>query len=189
MINPQNLPKPAKTRHISNEKQAQAIELLLSGRSDADIAGIVGVSRQTVGQWRLHDPAFQSRLDERRRELWGPYVDRLDALMPAVLETIERHLSFSDNLKLAMQLVDMLGLGTACRANVSLSPPEPRPPWQPNPHVPQSRARRTDIDGHQRIEQSLDVVHQLAQSPLSETEVVDRFVGGHFPRPPALDDR
>ena len=41
-----------------NQKQLNAIELLLQGGTDSEVAEAVGVSRQTVNEWKNHDPNF-----------------------------------------------------------------------------------------------------------------------------------
>lgn len=54
--------KPDKTRQLSQE-QMNAIEHLLQGRSDRAAAEAVGVSRQTVWEWRNRDPLFIAELN------------------------------------------------------------------------------------------------------------------------------
>ena len=54
--------KPDKTRQLSLE-QMNAIEHLLRGRSDRAVAEAVGVSRQTVWEWRNRDPLFIAELN------------------------------------------------------------------------------------------------------------------------------
>lgn len=54
--------KPDKSRQLSVQ-QLNAVELLILGKSDREVAEQVGVTRQTVSGWRLHDPFFQAELN------------------------------------------------------------------------------------------------------------------------------
>ena len=71
--------KPDKTRQLSIE-QANAIEHLLQGQSDRAVAEAVGVSRQTVSEWRNHDPLFIAELNRQRSEMWREARERMKAL-------------------------------------------------------------------------------------------------------------
>ena len=61
--------KPDKTRQELSIEQLNAIDLLATGKSDREVAEVVGVSRQTVCAWRLYDPYFRAELNKRRNEL------------------------------------------------------------------------------------------------------------------------
>lgn len=43
-------------------RQLDALDLILSGKRDAQVAEAVGVTRQTVNEWRRHHPAFRAAL-------------------------------------------------------------------------------------------------------------------------------
>jgi len=47
-------------------EQDHAINLLLQGKNDREVAEAVNVSRQTVNQWRNHDSVFMGELNARR---------------------------------------------------------------------------------------------------------------------------
>ena len=51
------------------EKQQQAIQLLLVGQTDQRAAEAVGVTRQTVNQWKNQDPGFMARMNQEKGEL------------------------------------------------------------------------------------------------------------------------
>lgn len=57
-----------------NEKQENAIELILQGMNDSQVAAQVGVSRQWVNTWRNHDEAFIQALHVILNEVkdWSP---------------------------------------------------------------------------------------------------------------------
>jgi lipopolysaccharide biosynthesis regulator YciM len=61
--------KPDKIRQLSIE-HANAIEHLLQGQSDRVVSEAVGVSRQTVSEWKNHDPLFIAELNRQRSEMW-----------------------------------------------------------------------------------------------------------------------
>ena len=50
--------KVDKTRQLSIEQQ-NAIDLLVQGKSDRETAEAIGVSRQTVNNWRNNDPVIR----------------------------------------------------------------------------------------------------------------------------------
>lgn len=79
--------KPDKTRQLSQE-QMNAIEHLLQGRSDRAAAEAVGVSRQTVWEWRNHDPLFIADLNRQRYEMWKEAHERLKSLANRALDVL-----------------------------------------------------------------------------------------------------
>ncbi len=44
-------------------KQRQAIDLIATGKNDTEVAGIIGVGRDTVCRWRNHNPDFKRVLE------------------------------------------------------------------------------------------------------------------------------
>ena len=52
-----------KTRQLSIEQQ-NAIDLLVQGKSDRETAEAIGVSRQTVNNWRNNDTVFIAELNK-----------------------------------------------------------------------------------------------------------------------------
>jgi len=87
--------KPDKTRQLSQE-QMNALEHLLQGRSDRATAEAVGVSRQTVSEWRNHDPLFIAELNRQRSELWNEARERLKSLANRALDVVEQQLGSGD---------------------------------------------------------------------------------------------
>ena len=105
--------KPDKTRQLSIEQQ-NAIDLLVIGKTDQEVAAAVRVSRQTICAWRLHHPNFQAELNKRRHAVWGVAADKLRNLLLKALDIIEgeleSNLAGDTRLKLAFDLVKMAGL-------------------------------------------------------------------------------
>jgi hypothetical protein len=87
--------KPDKIRQLSIE-QANAIEHLLQGQSDRAVAETVGLSRQTVSEWKNHDPLFIAELNRQRSEMWREARERMKALANRALDVVEVQLGSSD---------------------------------------------------------------------------------------------
>src|SRR5262245_42807538 len=100
-----------KRLHGLTVEQQNAVDLLVTGRTDAEAADAVGVHRVTITRWRLHDAHFQAALNRRRQEVWGESLDRLRALVPQALAVLEERLaSETDGLRAAIQIVRLAGL-------------------------------------------------------------------------------
>jgi hypothetical protein len=87
--------KQDKTRQLSIE-QANALEHLLQGQSDRAAAEAVGVARQTIWEWRNHDPLFIAELNRQKSEMWTEARERLKSLANRALDTIEQQLDSGD---------------------------------------------------------------------------------------------
>ncbi|MCK9570556.1 phBC6A51 family helix-turn-helix protein [Candidatus Pacearchaeota archaeon] len=87
--------KPDKNRQLSIE-QANALEHLLQGQSDRAVAEAVGVARQTIWEWRNHDPLFIAELNRQRFEMWTEARERLKSLANHALDVVELHLGSGD---------------------------------------------------------------------------------------------
>ena len=68
------------TRQL-NDKQSNAISLLVVGKTDTETAEAVGVARQTVNGWRHHNAEFVAELNYRRHELWYAQTELLRGLI------------------------------------------------------------------------------------------------------------
>lgn len=91
--------KADKTRQL-NIEQENAIDLLLQGKSDREAAETVGVSRQTVTEWRNHNAIFVAELNRRRHEVWGSQTARLRLLVSQAVDVLEEDLQNDQHLKL-----------------------------------------------------------------------------------------
>jgi hypothetical protein len=61
--------------------QYRAIELLLGGATDGEVAAAVGVRRETVWSWRRESPVFMATLERRHAEVWGSAGEKLRSLL------------------------------------------------------------------------------------------------------------
>ena len=110
--------KPDKTRQLSIE-QANAIEYLLQGQSDRAVAEAVGVSRQTVCDWRNNDPFFIAELNWQRVVLWREARERLKSLANRALDVVELQLD-SDDPKDALAAAKYVLQGTRLLGDTDL---------------------------------------------------------------------
>ncbi len=88
-----------KTQQKLSVAQENAIDLLVAGKSDREVAEAVNVNRSTVNQWRNHDPLFVAELNARRKEIWGSQSERLRNLVAKAVDVLEEDLD-SENPKL-----------------------------------------------------------------------------------------
>lgn len=77
-------------------KQEQAIELLVAGKTVTEVAEEVGVTRQTVSEWKNHDPVFVAEFNRRRSEMWEGGRERLRSLLDRAVEVLEKDLNGPD---------------------------------------------------------------------------------------------
>jgi hypothetical protein len=118
--------KPDKTRQLSIE-QENAIEHLLQGQSDKAAAEAVGVSRQTVWEWRKRDPLFIAELNRQRFEMWQEARERLKSLANRALDVVELQLD-SDDPKAALAAAKYILQGTRLLGETELSVGGPTTP-------------------------------------------------------------
>ena len=90
-----NLTKSDKTRQLS-DKHLRAIPLILSGKTDSEVAKAVGVSRQTINYWKNKDIYFQAELNYQRREAYDSQIERIRRLLPKAVDVIEDGLNSKD---------------------------------------------------------------------------------------------
>lgn len=104
-------------------EQLNAIDMLITGKSDAEVAQAVGVARQTVNTWRNKQPEFIAELNSRRKDVWQAQEQRLAVLVRQAVDVLEQAMS-SDNeqtrIKAAAHVLKAAGL-----YGQSLEPVEP----------------------------------------------------------------
>lgn len=87
--------------------QALAIEELLLGKKDREVAEIVGVQRQTVNEWRNKNLLFAAELARRRDEMYAEARGRLQALSEKAIDVLEEKLG-CDDPKVAVQAAQLI---------------------------------------------------------------------------------
>ena len=84
---------------ISNQltpHQETAIDLILAGKSDNEVAEKIGKSRSTVNVWRHHNPLFMATLNDRRQQMWGGQLSRLNTLASEAVDVLQEGLHDED---------------------------------------------------------------------------------------------
>lgn len=69
-------------------EQLNAIELLITGKSDAEVGDAVGVARQTVCSWRNQNAQFAAQLERQRQSMWHSSEDKLRALLSDAVDVL-----------------------------------------------------------------------------------------------------
>ena len=112
---------PTKSNKIQqlNNKQQKAIDLVLKGKTDAEVAIAVGVGRDTVNRWRNHNADFIEALNEQSNQLDSDLTVRLSRLYIWSLEVIESALARAD---VAAALAVMQALVPADKINTQFQP-------------------------------------------------------------------
>lgn len=77
-------------------RQEIAMNGILGGKRDKEIAQEIGVSRETVSKWRHHNPVFQAEYNLRRKQIWDANRERLASLITKALGAIEKALEMGD---------------------------------------------------------------------------------------------
>ena len=106
---PSRLAEPDETRQL-NAKQLNAVELIVQGHNDREVAEAVGVTRQTVCEWRNHNAEVVARVNDLRRQVWGSQTDRLRGLLVKAVDVLERELDGEKALTAAVHVLRSLGL-------------------------------------------------------------------------------
>ena len=71
-----------------SDAQRRAIELLMSGTSQAKTAKAVGVDPRTVYRWRHEHAPFRAELDHARRAMWATTLDRMRGMIERSLAVL-----------------------------------------------------------------------------------------------------
>jgi hypothetical protein len=106
--------KPDNSRQVPRWKplspaQEAAITLYLAGRSDAEVAAAVGVTRQTCNEWRHHHVVFMAELEKRRADLWRSSTERLRFGITKAIENLLGAVEAGD-LKASIALLKAVNL-------------------------------------------------------------------------------
>jgi len=101
------------TRQI-NAKQNNAITLILQGSADIEVARAIGVSRQTVNDWRNNNTVFIAELNRRREEIWNSQLEQFRNLAAKALAVLEEDLQADNDRRLrqsaAIHVLKSVGL-------------------------------------------------------------------------------
>ena len=93
-------------------EQLNAIDLLIQGKSDQEVADIVGKDRTTVCRWKTRVPFFMATLEAKRQELFGVALQRLRNLLSRAIDNIQGSIEDGD-VKSSFELIKATGLWAA----------------------------------------------------------------------------
>ena len=79
-----------------NGKQEKALTLMLQGKNDVEVAKSIGVTRQTISNWRHYDTVFIDTLEEQRRVLREKHQDSINGLMEKAIEVLKTGMEDED---------------------------------------------------------------------------------------------
>src|SRR6266511_762838 len=101
--------KTNKSLHVPRFKplslaQENAIDLLVTGQTDGEVAAAIGVNRGTVWGWRHEHPIFQAELNRRRLELFNAPQQRLRTLAAKAVENVATAIEAGD-LRTSLEVI------------------------------------------------------------------------------------
>jgi hypothetical protein len=89
-------------------KQQIAVDLVVLGRTLAEIASAVGVGIRTVWRWRRYNSKFQAAVAQRRREILEAASDKLRSVLSQAIDVLQEELANPENknrARIAIELV------------------------------------------------------------------------------------
>ena len=89
---------PQATSAILSLKQHNAIELLLLGKTDLEVAQLIGVGSETILRWRNQEPEFTRAMNALRAAVWEDSVARLSNLLAKSLDVVEAAITRGDEM-------------------------------------------------------------------------------------------
>jgi transposase-like protein len=81
---------------VRSRKQERALELMLTGQTDTQIAKALGITRQTLYNWRNLDARFIRALGERRSILREQTQEELLELSHGAIRAVKAALASKD---------------------------------------------------------------------------------------------
>jgi len=79
------------------------------GNNLTAVSQMVGVTRQTVSDWRNHNPAFAAAVNQRREELSNQLRNRLFAMVAMALDVLEQKLKAGE-FRAAVEVLKASGM-------------------------------------------------------------------------------
>ncbi|UOQ44576.1 hypothetical protein MUN89_00930 [Halobacillus salinarum] len=92
--------------------QLNAIDLLITGKTDQGVAEEIDVNRVTITKWRNYDVHFRAELNKRRKELLGSSMDRMRALIPKAVQRLEKEVDNENGWKIALEILKITGINS-----------------------------------------------------------------------------
>ena len=90
-------------------EQENAIDLLIAGHTDQQVADAIGKDRTTIWGWRHEHPLFMATLARRRAEVWRAPQEKLRALLSKAVENLGAAVEAGD-LKASLEVLKAVGM-------------------------------------------------------------------------------
>jgi hypothetical protein len=105
------------------EKQHMAIKEILNGKTDGEVAEVVGVTRKTINQWRHNNPFFQAELSGQRKKAWEIFMDEYRELLTSSFQTVKAAIKDGD-VKTAIWFMESAGVDAVIRKHIGIEAPQ-----------------------------------------------------------------
>ena len=89
------------------EDQIQAIPLIVEGNTDAEVAKVIGKTRETVNRWRNHDEDFKQELKAARSTYHDAQIAAVSARAQKAIAVLDKLLD-SDDERIRLQAASLL---------------------------------------------------------------------------------
>lgn len=104
-------------------EQQNAIDLLILGKSDQEVADTIGRDRSTIWEWRTGHPLFCATLERRRAEVWRQPQERLRSLLSKAVENVAA-LVESGDYDASIELLKITGMYRGLANHIGEQDPE-----------------------------------------------------------------
>ena len=141
-------------------QQQNAVDLIVVGKTDTEIAKALKLHRTTITKWRLYDPVFQAAVNQQRAEIWAAAIERLRHLAHKALDVLEcemENVEWKRRTKAADAVLNMVP---------RLSHPAPIGPTDPNEIVREIVIREREMAPSKHDDELANYLHDLP--PLDE---------------------
>jgi len=105
-------------------EQLKAIDLLILGKTDQEVADEINMNRVTITKWRNYDIFFQAELNKKRKEILGASLDKIRSLIPRSIERLEKEVESENGWKVALEIIKLAGIKHKDIINVGHEEPD-----------------------------------------------------------------
>jgi hypothetical protein len=158
--------KPSKTQQKPAFRpltiaQENAIDWLILGKSDREVADAVGVHRMTVQSWRTSHAVFMAELNRRRQALWADAHEKLRALIASAIDRL--HTDLDNGALSPAALLRLVGLAATMPAPAGDTDPEAIIAQQAKTQVAREGVPETDLESYAGLLQNPTYRRRLAE--------------------------
>jgi hypothetical protein len=141
--------------------QENAIEWLILGKSDREVADAIGVNRMTVQSWRTSHAVFMAELNRRRQALWTDAHEKLRSLVSSAIDRL--HTELENGALTPAALLRLVGLAAAVPAPAGDTDPEAIIAQQAKTQVAREGVPETDLESYAGLLQNPTYRRRLAE--------------------------